>query len=163
MVTLESTENVKVEISISKYDLEKIAVGQEAEVTIAGNTYQGKVAKINGMATMNASGAAVVGVDIKINNPDADIFLGVEAKVKVHTAMAEQALVVPIEVINSDKDGDFVYAVEDGILTRKNVVTGISSDTYCEIKEGLKEGDQIVSSVGVGLEEGMAVTAIPLE
>lgn len=162
MVTLESTEKVKVEISISKYDLEKIAVGQEAEVTIAGNTYQGKVAKINGMATMNTSGAAVVGVDVQIDNPDSDIFLGVEAKVKVHTAMAAQVLVVPIEVINSDKDGDFVYTVEDGILTRKNVVTGISSDTYCEIKEGLKEGDQVVSNVSVGLEEGMAVTAIPL-
>lgn len=163
LVTLESTENVKVEISISKYDLEKIAVGQEAEVTIAGNTYQGKVAKINGMATMNASGAAVVGVDIKIDNPDSNIFLGVEAKVKVHTAIAKQVLVVPIEVINSDKDGDFVYAVEDGILTRKNVVTGISSDTYCEIKDGLAEGDQIVSNVSVGLEEGMVVTAIPME
>ena len=162
MVTLESTEKVKVEISISKYDLEKIAVGQEAEVTIAGNTYQGKVAKINGMATMNTSGAAVVGVDVQIDDPDSDIFLGVEAKVKVHTAMAAQVLVVPIEVINSDKDGDFVYTVEDGILTRKNVVTGISSDTYCEIKEGLKEGDQVVSNVSVGLEEGMAVTAIPL-
>lgn len=163
MVTLESTEKVKVEISVSKYDLEKIAVGQETEVTIAGSTYQGKVAKINGMATTNASGAAVVGVDIQIDNPDSDIFLGVEAKVKVHTALAEQVLAVPIEVINSDMNGEFVYAVENGILTRKSVVTGISSDTYCEIKEGLEEGDQIVSSVGVGLEEGMAVTAVPVQ
>ncbi|MCM1153838.1 MAG: efflux RND transporter periplasmic adaptor subunit [Roseburia sp.] len=163
MVTLESTEKVKVEISVSKYDLEKIAVGQETEVTIAGNTYQGKVAKINGMATMNASGAAVVGVDIQIDNPDSDIFLGVEAKVKVHTALAEQALVVPVEVINSDKDGEFVYVVENGILARKNVVTGISSDMYCEVKEGLAEGDQVVSSVGMSLEEGMAVTAIPMQ
>lgn len=163
MITLESTEKVKVEISISKYDLEKVTVGQEAEVTIAGNTYQGKVAKINGMATTNASGAAVVGVDIKIDNPDSDIFLGVEAKVRVHTAKADQALVVPIEVINSDKDGDFVYTVEDGILIRKSVVTGISSDTYCEIKEGLEEGDQVVSNVSVGLGEGMAVTAVPMQ
>ena len=163
MVKLESTEKVKVEISISKYDLEKIAVGQETDVTIAGNTYQGKVVKINGMATTNASGAAVVGVDIQINNPDSSIFLGVEAKVKVHTAKAEQALIVPIEVINSDKDGDFVYTVENGILTRKNIVTGISSDVYCEVKEGLTEGDQVAGNVGVGLGEGMAVTAVPMQ
>ncbi|MBD5454510.1 MAG: HlyD family efflux transporter periplasmic adaptor subunit, partial [Lachnospiraceae bacterium] len=126
MVTLESTENVKVEISVSKYDLEKIAVGQEAEVVLAGKTYQGSIAKINGMATTNASGAAVVGVEIRIENPDSDIYLGVEAKVSVHTAYAEQVLIVPVEVINSDKNGDFVYAAENGILVRKNVVTGIS-------------------------------------
>ena len=163
MVTLESTENVKVEISVSKYDLEKIAVGQEAEVVLAGKSYQGSIAKINGMATTNASGAAVVGVEIRIDNPDSDIYLGVEAKVSVHTAHAEQVLIVPVEVINSDKSGDFVYAVENGILVRKNVVTGISSDSYCEIKEGLNEGDQIVGSISAYMEEGMAVTAIPQE
>ncbi len=160
MVTLESTENVKVEISVSKYDLEKIAVGQEAEVVLAGKTYQGSIAKINGMATTNASGAAVVGVEIRIDNPDSDIYLGVEAKVSVHTAYAEQVLIVPVEVINSDKNGDFVFAAENGILVRKNVVTGISSDSYCEIKEGLNEGDQIVGSIAAYMEEGMAVTAI---
>lgn len=162
MVTLESTEKVKVEIAVSKYDLEKIALGQDADVTIAGNTYQGVIAKIDGMATTNASGAAVVGVDIQIENPDSSIFLGVEAKVAVHTAFAEQVLVVPIEVINSDKNGDFVYAVENGVLVRKGIVTGISSDIFCEVKEGLQEGDQVVSGSGAYLEEGMAVTAIPM-
>lgn len=160
MVTLESTEKVKVEISVSKYDLQKIAVGQEVDVTIAGNVYQGKVAKVNGMATTNNSGAAVVGVDIKIENPDSGIFLGVEAKVAVHTDMAEQVLVVPIEVINSDSEGSFVYTVENGILMKKRITTGISSNTLCEITEGLNEGDQIVGNVMAGLEEGMAVTAI---
>lgn len=160
MLVLESTEKVKVEISVSKYDLEKIAVGQEAEVTIAGNTYNGVVSKINGMATTNSSGAAVVGAEIQIKNPDSDIFLGVEAKVKINTSVAQQVLVVPIEVVNSDKEGDFVYAVEDGILMKKRIVTGISSDSYCEIKEGLNEGDQVVSSVTVDMVEGMTVTAV---
>lgn len=160
LLVLESTEKVKVEIFVSKYDLEKIAVGQEAEITIAGNTYNGVVSKINGMATTNASGAAVVGAEIQIKNPDSNIFLGVEAKVKINTSVAKQVLVVPIEVVNSDKEGDFVYAVEDGILLKKRIVTGISSDSYCEVKEGLNEGDQVVSNVTVEMTEGMAVTAI---
>lgn len=161
LLTLASTENVKVGISVSKYDLEKIAIGQEAEVTIAGNTYKGVVDKINGMATTNSSGAAVVGADIRIENPDSNIFLGVEAKVSVNTASSKQAVAVPIEVINSDKDGDFVYTVENGILTKKRIVTGVSSESYCEILEGLNEGEQVVNSVTVNMEEGMAVTAVP--
>ena len=161
LLTLESTEKVKVGVSVSKYDLEKIAVGQEAEVTIAGNKYKGVVSKIDGMATTNASGAAVVGAEIEIENPDSGIFLGVEAKVAVNTAFSENTLVVPIEVLNSDKEGDFVYVVENGTLAKKRVVTGISSDSYCEILEGLSEGMQIVSNVTVDMEEGMAVTAVP--
>ena len=160
MLVLESTEKVKVEISVSKYDLEKIALGQEAEVTIAGNTYNGVVSKINGMATTNASGAAVVGAEIQIKNPDSNIFLGVEAKVKINTSVAKQVLVVPIEVVNSDKEGDFVYVVEDGVLMKRSIVTGISSDSYCEVKEGLNEGDQVVSNVTVDMVEGMSVTAV---
>lgn len=160
MLVLESTEKVKVEISLSKYDLEKITVGQAAEVTIAGNTYNGVVSKINGMATTNASGAAVVSAEIQIKNPDSNIFLGVEAKVKINTSVAKQVLVVPIEVVNSDKEGDFVYVAEDGILLKKRIVTGISSDSYCEVKEGLNEGEQVVSNVTVDMVEGMAVTAV---
>lgn len=161
LFTVESIEKVKVEITVSKYDLEKIAVGQEAEIDIAGKSYIGKVTKINGMATTNASGAAVVGADIEIENPDDSIFLGVEAKVVINTATVSQAVVLPVEVINTDQEGDFVYTVENGVVAKKRIVTGISSDIYCEIKEGLSEGEEVIVSTGQDLEEGMAVTAIP--
>ena len=161
LLTVESTEKVKVSITVSKYDLEKIAVGQEAEIDIAGKKYTGKVSRINGMATNNASGAAVVGADIEIDNPDAGIFLGVEAKVVVHTAKATGATVLPVEVINSDKEGDFVFVEENGVVAKKRIEMGISSDTYSEIKEGITTEDAVIITTGQELEEGMAVTAIP--
>ena len=102
----------------------------------------------------------MVGAEIQIKNPDSNIFLGVEAKVKINTSVAKQVLVVPIEVVNSDKEGDFVYVVEDGVLMKRSIVTGISSDSYCEVKEGLNEGDQVVSNVTVDMVEGMSVTAV---
>lgn len=160
LLVLESTEKVKVEISVSKYDLEKIAIGQNAEVTIAGNTYNGTVSKINGMATVNASGATIIGAEIHLDNPNSNIYLGVEAKVKINTASVSQVPVVPIEAINSDKEGDFVYVAEDGVLLKKRIVTGISSDIYCEVKEGLNEGDMVIRNVTADMIEGMAVTAV---
>ncbi len=108
LVVLESTDKVVIHANVSKYDLEKLAVGQSAEIDIAGNMYEGKVDKIEGMATTNNNGAAVVGVDIGIEKPDENIFLGVEAKVVVHTAKAEGVTTIPMELVNSDRDGDFV-------------------------------------------------------
>lgn len=161
LVTIESTEKVKVAITVSKYDLEKIELGQKVSIDIAGKKYDGEVTKINRMATTNASGAAVVGAEIEINNPDADIYLGVEARVEIHTAKAEGVVAIPVEVINTDMEGDFVFVAENGIVVKKRITTGITSDSYSEVKEGLAEGEEIIMTMGQELEEGMPVTAIP--
>lgn len=160
---LESTEDVKVSISVTKYDLEKLKVGQKAVVTIAGTKYEGEVVKIDKMATKNASGAPVVNADVKILNPDENIFLGVEAKILVNTGKSEQTLLVPVSAVNTDKNGDFVYAVENGLVVKKPVQTGISSDMEIEITEGINEGDQILTEVTADIVEGMAVTAMPAD
>ncbi|WP_031392820.1 efflux RND transporter periplasmic adaptor subunit [Kineothrix alysoides] len=160
---LESTDDIKVTIEVTKYDLEKLSAGQKAVVTIAGSKYDGEVSKINKMATKNNSGAAVVSADIKILNPDEKIFLGVEAKIAVDTAKVEQTLIVPASAVNTDVDGDFVYAVEDGFVVRKPVTTGISDSMNIEITEGLEEGAQVMTEVSAGITEGMAVSAVPQE
>ena len=161
LLKLDSTEEVMVKISVTKYDLDKIALGQEAKVTIANREYQGKVSKINKMAETNNSGAAVVGTEIEILNPDSDVILGVEAKVIISTAKEENAVLIPVTAVNVDMNGDFVYVVEEGILVKKPVVTGISSDTMIQIVEGLSEGEQVVTEVTAALMEGMPVMAMP--
>lgn len=160
LVTLESTEKVKVEISVSKYDLEKIKAGQAADINIAGKEYKGKVTKINRMATTNASGTAVVGAEIEILNPDADIYLGVEARVEIHISKVAGAVAVPVELINADQEGDFVFVAQDGLVVKKRLTLGISSDSCSEVKEGLSEGEQVIVTTGQELEEGMQVTAV---
>ncbi|MDE6405906.1 MAG: efflux RND transporter periplasmic adaptor subunit [Lachnospiraceae bacterium] len=162
LVTIESTEKVYVRLNVSKYDLEKIAVGQKADVDIAGKTYEGTVSKIDGMATQNNSGAMVVGVNVNIDNPDENIFLGVEAKIYVHMAKAEGVVTVPLEVINSDRDGDFVYVEENGVVVKRRITAGIASDNVSEVKEGLSAGENVIMANGMEFEEGMAVTAMPM-
>jgi len=163
LLTLANRDKVKVDINVTKYDLEKIAVGQKAEITVSGHSYEGEVVKINKMATVNESGTASVGAEIRIDNPDDYIYLGIEAKVQINTKEAKQVLLLPVECVNADKEGDFVYTVENGLVARRDVVTGISSDTYIEIREGLAEGEQVISNVTTGIVEGMPVTAVPAE
>jgi hypothetical protein len=58
------------------------------------------------------------------------------------------------------KVGDFVYVEEDGFAVRKNIVAGISSSEYIEIKEGLTTSDKVIVYSQTLLEEGMAVAVI---
>lgn len=161
LLKLESTEDVMVRITVTKYDLSKIREGQKATITIGSKQYEGEVSKINKMAEKNNSGAAVVGTEIRILNPDSDVILGVEAKVVINTEKVENAVLVPITAINVDQDGDFVYVVENNILMKKPVVTGISTDTMIQVTEGLNGDEQVVTSVTADLYEGMTVAAMP--
>ena len=43
---------------------------------------------------------------------------------------------------------------------RKDVETGVSSDTYIEIVNGLKENDQVMTDVSLAITEGMEVMPI---
>lgn len=148
---------------MNKYDLEQIKVGQKAEITINGAAYDGIVTKINGMAQTNAQGAATVTADIHINNPDENIYLGIEAKVKIQSDEAENALLVPVECVNYDTKGSFCYVVENGVIIRRDVEAGISSDTQIQIINGLKAGEQVITEVTGDLSEGMEVTPMPEE
>ena len=157
MVTMANLDDVQVALSVSKSDLPKIAVGQKVDITINGKAYDGEVTKISGNATKNSNGVAVVETIIQVTNPDSDIILGVEATNKIHAEKADNTIVLPYEYIQTDADGDYVYVVENGVVTRKNVTVGISTSTEAQVIEGLSEGDEVISSDVSMLTEGMAV------
>lgn len=160
LFTVSSIEKVCVDVSFSKSDLEKIEEGQKAVATIAGKQYEGTVTRISRAAAKNEKGASIIQGEIHIDNPDADLYLGVDAKVTVEGNKAENVVMIPIEAINIGKDGSFVYVVTDGMVQKRMVTAGISSDEYTEIKKGLEVGEQVIISVDAGIEEGMAVNPV---
>lgn len=162
MFTLESTEDLKVSVTLTKYDLETLKVGQKADITINGVSYEGEVTKIDGMAQTNANGASTVSADIHVKNPGEGIYLGSEAKVIVTSDTRENVLLVPLSCVNYDTKGTFCYVVEDGVVVRREVEIGISSESQIEIVNGLYREDEIITDVTAELVEGMNVTPMPV-
>ena len=157
LMKLESSDAVRVNISLSKYDLAKVELGQKAEVEISGQVYEGTVSKINRMAEKNDAGTRLVAAEVHIENPDDNIYLGIEGKVKIHAQKSENTLIVPIAAVNTDQTGDFCYVVKDGILEKHPVTAGLSSEDSIEIVEGLEEGDIVLTDTSMELTEGMQI------
>ena len=67
---------------------------------------------------------------------------------------------LPVEVVNIGKEGSFCYVIEDGLVTKRNITTGISSEDYVEITDGIKEGEEVIADLG-DYTEGMEVQAVP--
>ena len=158
LFTLQNTDNIDVNVNISKYDYDKVKEGQKAEITLAGKTYEGEVKSVSHIATQNEKGASLISADVKILNPDEDVFIGVDAKVTIQAEKADNVIVLPAEVVNIGKEGSFCYVLENGVITRRDIATGISSDDYVEITDGLAEGDEVIRDLG-NLVEGMTAEA----
>ena len=155
LFTLQSTDKVSVDINVSKYDYAKVKEGQTADITIGDKKYTGKVTKISHLATTNEKGSTLISATVSIDKPDEDIFLGVDAK-------AENVLTLPAGVVNIGKDGSFCYVLKDGVITRQDITTGISSEDAVEVTDGIKAGDEVIEDLG-SLEEGMTAQAAPAD
>lgn len=162
LFTLQNTDRVDVDVSVSKYDYDKIEENQKAEITLAGKTYEGTVTSVSHIATQNEKGASLISARVRIDHPDENVFLGVDAKVTIQAASASNVITLPSEVINIGKEGAFCYVLEKGVITRKNIETGISSEDTVEIISGIREGDMVIRDIG-SLQEGMKAEAADFE
>ncbi len=169
VLTLESATDINLVYGAGKADLEKIAVDQEADITIAGHEYKGKITDIARIATAQTtnnnsnSTASTIDVTISIEDPDEYVYLGISGKATIHTAKKDNALIVPISAVNVDREGDFCYIVEGDVAKKVYVKTGITSSTEIEITDGIKEGDQVITLINTGLYDGSQVLVTSTE
>lgn len=159
MFTLQSTEDVSVQVKISKYDYDKVKEGQKAVITMADSKYDGTVTKIDRIAVPDEKGNPVLKATVHIDNPDQNIFIGVEAKVTIQAAEAKNVPLVPTEVVNVGNEGSFCYVIEDGVIVKRDIETGVSSASFQEVKSGLKDGDLVLTDIGM-YQEGDKVTGV---
>ncbi|MEG0961582.1 MAG: HlyD family efflux transporter periplasmic adaptor subunit [Lachnospiraceae bacterium] len=162
LITVQSIEDVNVEVKLSKNVYENVKEGQKAKITFAGQTYEGSVSHISRIATSGESGSnqaatsTAIRATVHIDQPDDNIFLGVEAKVSIQAAQAKDVVILPTEAVNIGKDGTFCWVAQDGIMTKRKITLGVSSDEVMEITEGLKAGEIVITDPGIH-EEGDSV------
>lgn len=160
---LERSDVLKVKASATKYAMERLKLGQRVDVTLGDKVFEGKVTHIDRIAVLSNLNAASVGFEVELLEKDDSVYIGMEAKMKIYTNKAENALLLPSEAVNANKDGDFVYVVQNGAITKKPVKVGIISNGQAEIKEGITENDEVVVKYSGYLEEGTIVNSTPAQ
>ena len=83
------------------------------------------------------------------------------AILKIVDYSVKEATTVPVNIIQADNNGKYVFAVEQSgnktIAKKRMVTTGKSYDGEVEILSGLKAGDKVVSVGFQSLEDGVTV------
>ena len=146
LYTIQPTSGYKVTVRVSKYDIGKIAVAQEAVITVGDMTYAGVVSKIYKVAETDSSGKAKVKVDIEITDTENMPAIGLEADIRIITAQKSQALSVPYKAVYADDDGDYVYVLESGKVVRKAVSLGVEGEDFYEVIDGIAAGETVITT-----------------
>ena len=159
LLTIANCSDLSVKIKVPKSSYGDVREGQKADIRIGDHTYTGTVESVSGLVETDEKGASVLNAQVRIDHPDANAVIGVDAQVSIHSADASQVPVISSEILNSGVDGDFVYTVgEDGKVKKTSVTVGIRTDTEVEIRSGLSVGDTLLQNLPDGLQVGDVVT-----
>ena len=157
LLTLESSDDIAVKFNVNKYDIDALSEGQEATVNIRSKTYTGKVSRIDRMTGRGGSDASNVGVEVKLDEPDDDIILGLETKALISTAALSDVLTVPTDALSEEEEGTFVFILRDGKAVKMPVEIGVRNEDNVEVISGLNEGDTAVWNDTQELTDGMNI------
>jgi RND family efflux transporter MFP subunit len=155
---------MELEAPVPTADILKVKLGQEVLVRVEGlpEAVTGKVVRIN---PATQSGSRSIMVYVRIDNPDNLLRAGMFADASLTLDKRDAVLTVPTTAIQNEGDKAYVYTIENGKLTRRDVVTGLrgvdSKGNAVEISSGLQDGARIVKANLGNLNAGTPVRILP--
>jgi HlyD family secretion protein len=136
-----------VDVEISEVDINRIAVGQKAELmfdAIIGDSFAGDVVEVSSVGIDNGSGVDFL-VTLKIIDPSEQVRPGMTAAVNIVVSEIKNVLSVPNRAVRLKENERVVYLLKDGEIQEIPVKFGSSSDISSEIISGeVEEGDLVV-------------------
>lgn len=161
ILALLDTSHVEVAAQMPAADVVRMKVGQRALVTLEGFGERPFEAKVTRISPTAQPGSRSILVYVEILDPHEGLRGGLFAMGTINVQEKAHALAVPAAAMRKDDQGDYVLAVESGLLVRKPVgaVRTWSRGELVEVK-GLEAGLRIVSAPLPGLKAGQRVKVI---
>jgi RND family efflux transporter MFP subunit len=121
---------------------------------IPDHSFPGKVARI---ANALDPATRTLMTEIDVPNPDGELSPGTYCAVELKIPRRTPSLIVPAGAIVFDRDGLHVLVVENGVAHSRKITEIRDLGTEVEISDGVKQGDQVVLTPPVDLEDGSKV------
>ena len=131
-------------------DIDIVNIRQNAPVKVTvdavpGKTFKGDVTYVSTMAEQMDGKTSKFRIEIKVEG-DVELKPGMQAKAYIDAGSAENVLLVPIESVFEENGKMMVEVLNPDGTTRVAIVTlGLMNDRLAEVKEGLKEGDKVIT------------------
>jgi len=149
MVSIVDLARMEIEAPVPAADVGAVSIGQRVVLHVEGVDAHlaGQVVRI---APGTSAGTRSVPVYIGVENRDARIRAGLFARGELRVGALTGVVAVPEVAVREQGGRTFVYAIADGRLVARDVVTGLRSrdpqgSALIEIRSGLAAGERIVA------------------
>jgi HlyD family secretion protein len=192
MMRISDLNRMEVRVDVNENDIVRIDVGDTANIEVdayLGKTFKGIVTQVANSAKANLSTGTdqVTKYEVKIlilpssyaevmaeNNGKMPFRPGMSSTVHILTKTVKQVLAVPVASITlKDKDSavdekeEVVFVVNNNVVIKRAITTGIQDTRYIQILSGLKPGDVVVSApyeaINLKLMDGQKVQVVDKE
>lgn len=155
VVDLNSSE---IEVAIPEKEIAGFRVGQEATVVIDALGGYSFKAKIKEKGVVGSSLSHTYDLRMSPETKNEEIRPGMICEVRFCSCDTNRVVVIPQQVVQINSEGEhFVWIDNNGIAERRTVQPGKFSKNGVIIKEGLKDGDIIVTEGTLKISNGMKI------
>jgi multidrug efflux pump subunit AcrA (membrane-fusion protein) len=148
---------LEIKVQVEETDAGKVKTGQNAYLLpdiFPDKSIRGKVVHISPIADYS-QGTIEVTVIAQEEAPYLKPGMTVDTSIEVKKI--PDSLLLPLNAILREDDSEYVYITKDSYAHKVDVKTGTYGRTYSELKNGLKEGQEVITSVNSGLRDGRRV------
>jgi len=157
VVSIVDLSRLQLEASVPPAAIGQVKVGQTMNFRVEGfgeREFAGRIERINPSAT---AGTRSISVYAAIDNREGLLRGGMFAQGALTLSRVDNALSVPASAVREEIGQTFVYAIDDGMVKRRNVKVGAPDAAgRVQVLDGLAAGDRIVRVNLGSLREGVA-------
>ncbi len=155
LVTIINADSIKIELAITEFDIERVAVGQKVDIMLSAypnHIFSGNVYYVGLVADKISKKFPI---KVIIANEDKKIKAGMVAQVKIMTAEEKNILTVPRTAVFVEQDHQGVYVVDkDNRAQKVYIETKPLNDKEFLVESGLSAGDIVIANGNLEIKEG---------
>jgi len=158
--TVVDLSGLKFTAEVDEADIDRVKVGMKSTITLdafPGDEFVTTVTRLNPAAQSTATGGTIFAVELELSETGKDILIGMKGDATIEVSSRGAAITVPVEALFSEGGTDYVYTVENNVLTKTEITVGATTDTEVEVLEGLTEGTVVALSGSTQYTDGMSV------
>lgn len=157
LVSLQTVDPQRAVFQVPERYAQRLSLGQPVSFRVAAlpdTEFSGVVDFVDPAVELPAR---TITVKAEVPNPNRSLKAGMFIEVSLATDSRPNAVIVPEDAILPLQGATFVWLVEEGKATRREVGLGVRTPGYVEITSGLSAGDQVVVGGLERLSEGVPV------
>ena len=147
IITLNNHENITIRVEVEDEDMDSVAVGDAVNLFFTAfpeGNFIGKVSDI-GDASIDANSDITYEIEIGVQGDVEGLYEGMTGQVTFITKETREVTYVSNRAIIREGVQSYVKVKdEQGVISKKEIVTGFSDGNSVEVKEGLSAGDIVL-------------------